>query len=184
MKFLVPLLLSLVSACVNPAFAASRDSEYKAEFRFNRGSGFQNDQLGTKVIEDSVRDLRVTYDFAASGGAIGAVTLPRPATPGRGAAPFGQLPKNAIVVGCYIDVLTAMNGGSGATIALSTGQAANDLKTATGFASYTGIVACVPTGSAATSIKLTADAKPTATIATNTITAGKFNVHIFYILSD
>lgn len=183
MKFLIPLVLSLVTACA-PVFAASNNGEYQAEFRFNHGQGFAREQLGKKIIEDSVRDLRVTYDFSLLGGATGAVTLRKSATPGSNSEPSGTIPKGAIVVGCYIDVITAMAGGSGATIALSTGQAANDLKTATGFASYTGIVACVPTGSAATSIKMTADAKPTATIATNTITAGKFNVHVFYVLSD
>jgi hypothetical protein len=51
-------------------------------------------------------------------------------------------------------------------------------------------MACVPVGSAATSIKLTANRTPTITIttasttATHSLTAGKINVFIQYLLSD
>lgn len=180
MKFL-SFILALMSL---PVFASTNAGEYGAMFSFNHGSGFQNYQLGTKVIEDQVHDLKVTYDFAKSGGGTGTIILPRPQNAGRALAPYGVIPKGAVVVGCYIDVITAMSGNSGATIALSTGLSAADLKAATGFASYTGIVACIPTGTAASSIKITSDVKPSAAIATATITGGKFNLHIFYVLSD
>lgn len=183
MKFLSYILVALLAA---PAFAASNANEYRAEFRFNHGSGFQNDALGTKIIEDGVHDLKLTYDFSKQGGAITTKTvLFRASTPGLpGGAPNGMLPKGAVVVGCYIDVLTALTTSASGTMALSTGQAAGDLKTATAAASYTGIVACVPTGSAATAIKLTADSQPYFAIATGALTAGKLNLHIQYVLSD
>jgi hypothetical protein len=55
---------------------------------------------------------------------------------------------------------------------------------ATAFSAYTGLVAGVPVGTAATAIKLTADVKPTITIATAALTAGKLNVHIKYQISE
>jgi hypothetical protein len=182
MRFLICFLLTCM---VSPALAGSNASEYKAAFRFNHGQGFQNDQLGEKVIRDNARDLKVQYNFARQGGAVGTLKLiypPDPAFPG--GAPSGTLPANAIVTGCYIDVITAPTSGGSATIALSTGQGAADLLAATAKASFTGIMACIPVGTAATAIKLTADSVPTLTIATAALTAGVINVHIQYVLSD
>ena len=183
MRFLMSFLV-LTSCLVTPAFAASNASEYGKAFSFNHGAGFQKHQLGTTVVLEQVRDLKVTYDFAVSGGAINSkLILPRAISNGMGYDPAPALPKNAIVIGCYIDVLTTPVGAS-ATIALSTGQGAGDLLGTTTATSVSGIYACVPTGTAATSIKLTADAFPYITIATAKLTAGKFNVHILYALSD
>lgn len=182
MRFL-SLFLTTMLLCVGlQAFGASNDREYGAEFSFNHGSGFQNHLLGTKVIRDQARFMKVQYDFAQQGGAVGTVNLLVPKTPGGPGALKGTLPKNALIIGCYIDVLTPATGAG--SIALGTGQTTVDLKAATAAASYTGIVACIPTGSAASSIKLTADRIPTATISVGTITAGKFNVLIEYVLSD
>lgn len=179
-------LLSVIAIfCVSTlSYGAPSAKEYGAEFSFNHGSGFQNYQLGTKVIRDQVRLLKVQYDFAKLGGAIGSKNLLVPVTPGGVGASSATLPKNALIVGCYIDVVTPATTSASGTIALSTGQGAGDLKAALAAASYTGIVACIPTGTAASSIKLTADSVPTFTIATGAITAGKFNVLIEYILSD
>lgn len=180
-------MLSVVMAfCVSGSvFGATNAKEYAAEFSFNHGSGFQTHQLGTKVIRDQIRVLKVQYDFAKVGGAIQTATkLPVPPTAGGSGAAFGTIPKNALIVGCYIDVQTAATTSASGTIALGTGQTGVDLKAALAAASYTGIVACIPTGTAASAIKITADVSPSFTIATGAITAGKFNVIIEYILSD
>lgn len=183
---LFKLLSALTVFCVGAmAFAAPQAREYAAEFAFNHGGGFQSHQLGTKVIRDQVRVLKVQYDFAKLGGAIQTATkLIVPSTPGGSSAAFGTIPKNALVVGCYIDVVTPATTSASGTIALGTGQTGVDLKAALAAASYTGIVACIPTGTAASAIKMTADASPSFTIATGAITAGKFNVLIEYIMSD
>lgn len=183
MKFLIGFVLSL---CVGSmAHAFTKDGAYRAEFSFNHSSGFQNNFLGTKIIRDNVHDQVVQYNFAVDGGAISTKTVLRvPATAGGPGGVSGSLPKGAIVIGCYIDVITPLTTSASGTVALSTGQAAADLKAATAAASYTGIVACIPTGSAASSIKLTADSTPYFAIATGAITAGKFNLHIQYVLSD
>lgn len=167
-----------------PSFAANSAQEYGTEFSFNHGSGFQKHQLGRKIIENTQRELKLTYSFAQNGGAIGTIIPYQAKTPGGIYDATASLPKNAIVTGCFIDVITAPTSLGSPTIAFSTGKTAADLKAATAIGSYTGIVACIPTGSAATAIKLTADVTPTMTIATAALTAGQINLHIFYELSD
>lgn len=188
MRFLLSLCMLVVTACsMLPAFAGTNAGEYAAEYNFSRGAGFQKYQLGKQIFENQVRTLKVQFDFSKRGGAIGAYQLDEPATPGFAGAPAGTatLPKNAVVVGCYIDVITPGATSASGTVAISTGQGAGDLKVAAGAATYTaGILACVPVGTAATAIKLTADSKPTATIAVGAITALKMNVIIQYVLSD
>ena len=183
MKFLISLVLA---ACFGlSAHGDSLQAAYAAMFRFNHGQGFQNSQLGTKVMRDAMHDAVYQYSFAIDGGAISTKTVLRqPATQGSAASSSSSLPKGAIVVGCYIDVITALTTSASGTMALSTGQAAADLKSATAAASYTGIVACIPVNTAAAAIKLTADSTPYFAIATGAITAGKFNLHVQYMLSD
>lgn len=183
MKFLPVLLLSLFTASF--AHGASQALTYRAEFNFNHGQNFSVDQLGTKVVRDQVHDLVVQYDFTKDGGAITTKkNLRFPASMGGIGAPNGTLPKGALVTGCFIDVITAGTTSASGTMALSTGQTAGDLKAALAAASYTGIVACIPIGTAATSIKLTADSVPYFAIATGALTGGKWNLHIQYVLSD
>lgn len=183
MKFLFSLVMAV---CLSPlAHAFSKDAGYKAEFQFNQGAGFQISKLGTKIIRDTYHDVVVQYDFSKDGGAITTNTkLRSPASAGSSGFTSATLPKGAIVTGCFIDVITALTTSASGTVALSTGQAAADLKTATAAASYTGIVACVPVQTAGTAIKLTADSNPYYAIATGAITAGKFNLHIQYVMSD
>lgn len=155
-------------------------------FNFNHGQNFSRDLLGTKVMRDQVHDLTLQYDFAKDTGAITTKkNLRFPADSGGSpSSSSAALPKGAIVIGCYIDVITAGTTSASGTMALSTGQAAGDLKAALAAASYTGIVACIPVGTAATAIKLTADSVPYYAIATGALTAGKWNLHIQYVLSD
>jgi hypothetical protein len=150
-----------------------------AEFGLNRAApeAMLKYQLGTKVMRDTQHELKATYDFAKIGGASGTYNLRNIY------ANKLTLPKNALVTNCYIDVLTAPVG-AGASLAFSTGKSAGDLKGATAVASFTGVVACIPVETAATVIKLTADVNPTITISGGTLTAGKINVHMMYLLSE
>lgn len=160
--------------------AATYSRNLMAEFDLNRASpnAMQKHRLGTSVIRDQVRMIKGVYDFSKQGGAIGTVNLLQ--ANGQPAV----LPNNAVIVDCLIDVLTAGTTSASGTIALSSGQTAADLKAALAAASYTGRVACLPVGTAATTIKATADRTMTATIATGAITGGKFNVLVQYIISD
>jgi len=131
------------------------------------------------IIEGAVQRgvAKFIYDFAARGGAAGDIVL------------AGEpLPKNAIVWDGVVDVITPLTGGAGATAAVSTAQSANDLIAAADITgapwSTAGSKAIVPVGDASHSIKMTADRAPKLVIATNDLTAGKFNLFIEYYLSD
>ncbi len=174
---LTALTLSLGSA---PAAALTKEATHLRESQLNSFSpeAMSTMKFGSAFFYEKVHTLRAIYDFAVSGGAVSTITMKDKR--GRTA----QLPDGAIVKHCLIDVVTAASSAGSATIAIGTGQAGNDLKAATAIASYTGLVACVPVGSAATSIKMTADRQPSVTIATAALVAGKINVFIDYVLSE
>jgi len=120
---------------------------------------------------------KFTYDFSVRGGAVGDIAL------------NGEpLPKNAVIWDGVVDVITPLTGGASATAAVSTSQSANDLITAADITgapwSTTGSKALVPVGTAAASIKLTAERHPKLVVGTADLTAGKFNLFIEYYLSD
>lgn len=131
-----------------------------------------NPVLSTRLHQDEVGGIvKVTYDFLWHGGAIGAISLPL------------KLPNKAIITDGYADVLVAPTSGGAATVALGL-NTATDLKAATAIASWTGIVALVPVGTAATAVKLTAERTLTLTVATAALTAGKINFFLDYRLSE
>lgn len=175
MKFLV-MLLTMFS-CLTPAFAGTLAQDQAATFDLNKASpgALAKHALGTRIVDDQVRLITGTYDFAIQGGAVGTGNLVNANT----RQPV-RLPKGAIIIDCIIDVLTAGTTSASGTMAL-TAQSAADLKAALAAASYTGRVACIPLGSAATAIKLTADRTLTYTIATGALTAGKWDVKIQYM---
>lgn len=142
-------------------------------------------QMGSQLWTNEQRAVRCTFDFTAVGGAISAISM-RSSTVVSGVTPLTTclIPKGAIVMETLIDTITTPTSGGSATIALSTGQTAADLLAATAIASFTGITAGIPVGTAATAIKITADRTPTATIATAALTAGKFYVIINYNVSQ
>jgi hypothetical protein len=152
------------------------ENEYNLNSNSSLGSlAMSGAKLGTAIERES-RALVAQYNFATLGGAIGSVSLLD--VNGNAAV----LPTGAVVTSVIIDTITAPTSGGAATIALTSNSAA-DLKAATAIASYTGLIAGIPVGTAATSIKMTADRTVTATIATAALTAGKINVIINYVLS-
>lgn len=116
-----------------------------------------------------------TYDFAVDGGAISAIDL------------GVDIPDNAIIVDSLVDVITTLTSATdAATIAIHT-QSADDIVAAVAISAATdwdaGLHAGIPVGTAATAIKMTAARAITATIAVEAVTAGKFIVFIYYIMS-
>lgn len=111
--------------------------------------------------------VKVTYDFAVDGGAVGTLELPF------------KLPLGAIVYGGLVDVDTAPTSGGSATIALGL-NTNTDLLAATAIASVTGRVATVPVWTAASAVKLTAERKLKITIAVAALTAGKMDIYLNY----
>lgn len=162
------------------AFSGSQASVKNAEFALNRASpgAMQKYQLGSMVTYQKKWVLKGTYDYSVSGGAISTINLKDQYSNTL------TLPKGAIVSDCLLDFITAGASLGSATISVSTGQSAADLKSALAVVSATGLVTCVPVGTAATSIKMTADRTPTISIATAALTAGKVNVLIEYWMSD
>ena len=119
-----------------------------------------------------VRDLVATYDFAVHGGAVGTIDL------GLG------LSKGCVVIGGFIRVLTALDSGGSATVAVQL-EAANDIISAAAFDgapwSTTGIKATVPVQTAATMKETTVDRNVSVVIGTAALTAGKFEVHLQWV---
>jgi hypothetical protein len=175
--FLISILAALSAATANAASLADNNI---FQFELNHGdiSNFYRRQAGTVLIKERESAKKCVYDFSKQGGAIGTLNLldevGKPCV----------LPNKAVVWNVYIDTVTAPTSGGGATIAISSGQVAADIKAATAFGSYSGLVAGIPVGNAATAFKLTADQKPTLTIATAALTAGKLNVQIIYQISE
>lgn len=121
--------------------------------------------------------LLVVYDFAVQGGATGAIPLLD--TDGNAAI----LPAGAIVTNCTFDVITALTTAASGTMAVNV-EAAGDMKAALAAASWTGKLAGIPIGTAATWVKTTVPRQVTATIATGAITAGKWYGVIEFVLSS
>jgi len=122
---------------------------------------FNKAQFGVK------KEVICVYDFAVDTGAIGTYVL-------------CKLPDNTIITNVLLDVITAFTsiGGTG-TIALMA-NTANDLLSAIDADTLSAIHAGIPVGTAATSVKLTADRDITLSIATAAMTAGKVAIHIEY----
>lgn len=122
---------------------------------------FQRAQFGYK------KEVIGVYDFSVDTGAVADYVL-------------FKLPDNTIITNVIIDVVTAFTstGGIG-TIALKA-NAANDLLSAIDADTLSAIHAGIPVGTAATSVKLTADRDITLSVATAALTAGKAVIHIEY----
>lgn len=142
--------------------------------------------LGSQIVRKGQRIAKGVYDFAVQGGAIGTISLYDPVY-GKKQALY--IPPAAIIVRVLIDVITTPTSGGSATIALTSGVTAADILAATAYGSVTGLVDGKPIHSAATAIKIPATTanpglSPSIVIATAALTAGKFNAHIEYYLSD
>lgn len=195
-KFILKLLLvaaGLLPAAIPTAALAidlGRSDSDNATISLNHGNFgvFGRYELGTQILTNQQRMIRCTYDFSSLGGSSAAALSLRSSTTDSFSKPNTTclLPKGAIIMEVFIDTVTSLTSAGSATIALSTGQTAADILTATAYSSLTAgsITAGVPLGTAATAIKLTADRTPTATIAVAPLTAGKFYVLIDYILSQ
>jgi len=137
------------------------------EFAVNKGSSSSVLQIGSWLTVMHPLALTCVYDFTKQGGAQGTYYLK--GIDGQNCV----LPKGYIVDQVYLDTVVATGGGGGCQLAFGTGLAINDIKAATGFATYTGILVAVPIGSAATAIKMTSEKSPTVTISGAAVTAGK-----------
>lgn len=157
-----------------------------AVFQLNKGdTHYAPVRLGDQIGRRSKRTFKGIFDFAIQGGAISTIPLYDPVF-GKGVAL--NLPASFIITDVCIDVITALTSGGSATVALTSGQGAGDLLTATAYSSspFTGAVSIIQLSSA---IKVpVTQAQPgsqvSAVVAVAALTAGQFAVHIEGYLSD
>jgi hypothetical protein len=108
---------------------------------------FFNKEIVGKEMAYKTHCIKGVYDFSYDGGAVGAINLKDLNHD------LVKLPAGAIVKQVLIDVVSAPTSGGAATIALGI-NSTTDLKAATGYASFSGLVAGEPIGSAATMVKV------------------------------
>lgn len=121
----------------------------------------------------SVKAVRGRYDFAVDGGAVGDIEL------------SANLPANAVVIGGFLEVDTVPTSGGAATVAVKV-EGAGDVVAAAAISgapwSSTGRKDIVPDFTGSAMIKTTTTRKITATVATAALTAGVFDVVLFYVV--
>ncbi len=134
---------------------------------------------GTITVADSANpstndqgSYAYNYDFARDGGAQGTIFL-FPTSGSNGGGP----PANFVITGAILEIITPPDSSAHlATIALTSGESAGDLKTAAVVSgapwSTTGLKAL------AALLKTTGSHDPSMVIAVQDLTAGKFNLHI------
>lgn len=133
------------------------------------------------VIEGTTRlkEASGEYDFAVDGGAISSITL----RSAGGASLGNSIPSGAVVTGGYLEVDTAVTSGGTPAVAIqiegTADLVASGTLAATGLSS-TGRKSLVPAFTGASTVKTTAARAIVFTIATATLTAGKFRVVLFY----
>lgn len=116
---------------------------------------------------------RAKYDFAIEGGVVGAISL----------LAASLIPSGALILGASMRVITAPTSGGSATVAVSV-EGANDIITAAAISgapwSTTGDKAVTKTWATAP-IRTTAARNVTATVAVADLTAGVFEVFVYFL---
>lgn len=189
MKLLLSLALLALPTLALGAYPKPPDIKHELD----RTPYGQRVALGTQITDKKVHILRAQWDRAVTPATTGSIQLldhdGKPA----------KLPVNAIVTDCLIDVKTAITLNSAYQVnapyfALKTGvDGVQDLKANVPASALSGVVACIPVGTAATAIRITTESTPVLTITSaswpgtttpSVATAGKINVLIQYILSQ
>lgn len=120
-----------------------------------------------------VQAIRGRYHHASDGGAVGDIELTQ-----------DEIPANAIILGGFVEVDFALASGGAATVAVKV-EGAGDIVAAAAVSgapwSTTGRKSVVPAFTGATTVKTTEARKVVATIGTDTLTAGTFDVVLFYV---
>ena len=138
------------------------------------GSPTAENSAGVPVYSGVVSAVRARYDFAVDGGAVGTIALV-------GAT---VIPSGAVVLGGFVDVITPPTSGGAGTAAIQV-EAANDVVAAAAVSgapwSTTGRKSVIPAFTGASSLKTTAARDVSLVVATAALTAGVFDVYLFYV---
>jgi hypothetical protein len=134
--------------------------------------------LGTELSKTK-NNVRGVFDFAVSGGAVSQISILD--TDGNAIV----IPSGAIITNVIVHVITAVTTSASGTLGL-TANSASDLcgDTAAGTLTLNALVAGVPVGTAATSVRMTADRTLKAEIKTGALTAGKVAFYVNYMLGE
>lgn len=120
-----------------------------------------------------VKAVRARYDFAADGGAVSTIAITQE-----------KLPDTAVILGGFVEVDTAVTGAANAEAAVKV-EAAGDIVASavvTGAPwSTTGRKSIIPAFTGATSVKTTVKRDISIVIAVAALTAGAFDVVLFYV---
>ena len=121
-----------------------------------------------------LKEWKGSYDFAVDGGGVGTIAL---------RSNDSEMPSGSVIMGGYVDVQTALTSGGAGTGAL-TAEGANDIVTAAAVSgapwSAAGRKSVIPVFTGASSVKTTAARIPALVVATAALTAGKFDLILFY----
>jgi hypothetical protein len=128
-----------------------------------------------------VRSCRFLYDFSVNGGIAGTTINLTPVG--------GSIPKNAVIIGGFVDVITAVASGSSPTLSIGI-NTNNDLRAAATATTFTANskLALIPVG-ATTAVKTTATSPQVKIVLsgaapTNNLTAGKFYVVLLFVVCE
>lgn len=119
------------------------------------------------------KTIRGRYDFAVDGGAVGTIDL------------SGDVPANAYISGGFVEVDAALTSSASGAVSVKV-EGAGDIVASAAVSgapwSTTGPKSVIPAFTGATLVKTTAKRKVQAVIATGALTAGSFDVVLFYIV--
>jgi|SRR5579864_181588 len=126
----------------------------------------------TPVQRNFVNVAVMRYDFSVDGGAS--------VTP----SVSDVIPINALLIGATVNTTAAVTAAGAATVAIGTtaGSAGNSILTATGKATFVVATPFNGTVTLAAPVKMTATGQINITVATGPLTAGAFEVYVYYVL--
>ncbi len=178
-KISLGLLTALVVLSASVAHALPLLTNVENNLNYSANAGPAN-LLGTQIVSNKVQLLKCRYDVSVQTGAPGVyVNLLGPDNKAC------LLPANAIIIEGMIDILTApTSSGASAEIQISSGGSSGNLKTHAVITGYRNRLDLIPVGTAATALKLASATSPTMVVTGGTLTTGKFNVFIQYLLSN
>lgn len=164
------------------------------QFLLDRGNTrYPPERWGAQFVRGKKNTIKCVYDFSVQGGGIGVHNLIDSRFGVGGLSPKNFipyiLPVGAVITRVLVDVLTAPTSGGSATISLCSGLTDADILAATAVASFTGFIDGIPVG-ASTALKVVSAPTgvqgviPYMKVAVAALTAGKFNVHVDWVLSD
>lgn len=149
-----------------------------SRFIFDRMNKRSQDYRLGKALDNGLGCLKATYDFSVLGGAVGN-NLGLKDADGNPA----KLPSGCIVVNAFAHVITACTSGGSATIDIEI-EADADILAAEAVASFSAnakIQGIPDFATLADSLRTTAERQVSVDINTAALTAGKFDVFVFYV---